>query len=153
MEEVLLRLKYLEEKVIFLESKLELELSNSKKKSTFYDFEESLKNITVEDFHLSQVLETNIEDQIISIIVDYNQQNTFLQIRKGLYKFQGEWIIMTDSDYKFMFETIEYKIIKLYSKTNQNADKYFENNKKVYGLNLTVRFKKLKSKLIDNISL
>ncbi len=153
MEEVLLRLKYLEEKVIFLESRLELELSNSKKKSTFYDFEESLKNITVEDFHLSQVLETNIEDQIISIIVDYNQQNTFLQIRKGLYKFQGEWIVMTDSDYKFMFETIEYKIIKLYSKTNQNADKYFENNKKVYGLNLSVRFKKLKSKLIDNISL
>uniref|UniRef100_A0A6C0ESJ5 Uncharacterized protein n=1 Tax=viral metagenome TaxID=1070528 RepID=A0A6C0ESJ5_9ZZZZ len=153
MEEVLLRLKFLEEKVIFLESRLELELLNTKKKTTFYDFEESLKNIIVEDFHLSQVLETNIEDQIISIIVDHNQQNTFLQIRKGLYKFQGEWIVMTDSDYKFMFETIEYKIIKLYSKTNQNADKYFENNKKVYGLNLSARFKKLKIKLIDNISL
>jgi len=145
MEELLLRLNKLEERVLFLEGK--------KNSNQFYDFEESLKDITIEDFHLSQVIETNIEDQIISVIVDYNKEKTFLQIRKGLYKFQGEWVSMTDSDYKFMFETIEYKFIKLYSKTNQNADKYFENNKKVYGLNLTVRFKKLKSKLIDNISL
>jgi len=145
MEELLLRLNKLEERVLFLEG--------NKKSNQFYDFEESLKDITIENFHLSQVIETNIEDQIISVIVDYNKEKTFLQIRKGLYKFQGEWVSMTDSDYKFMFETIEYKFIKLYSKTNQNADKYFENNKKVYGLNLTVRFKKLKSKLIDNISL
>jgi hypothetical protein len=94
-----------------------------------------------------------MEDQIISIIIEENKNKHFMKMTKHLlmYKNQLGWVYMDDSDLKLLIETIEHKILLFHSKTGQDAETHFDNNKIVYGLNLSNRFKKIKIKLIDNI--
>lgn len=146
IQQLIERLQKLEQKVKELEEK-EVKVDG-------YDFEKTIEEITINQFNILQILATNIEDVIISIICEHNKEYPFLQMRKQLCMFKSKWILLNDTDFKFMIDSIEFKILKIYSqKLHETADKYFENNKIMYGLNLSVRFKKIKNKLIDNIVL
>jgi hypothetical protein len=146
IQQLIERLQKLEERVKEIEEK-EVKVDG-------YDFEKIIEKITINQFHISQILSTNIEDVIISIICEYNIEFPFLQMRKQLCMFKSKWVLLNDTDFKFLIDSIEFKILKIYSQQlHENADKYFENNKIMYGLNLSVRFKKIKNKLIDNIVL
>ena len=146
IQQLIERLQKLEQKVKELEEK-EVKVDG-------YDFEKTIEEITINQFNILQILATNIEDVIISIICEHNKEYPFLQMRKQLCMFKSKWILLNDTDFKFLIDSVEFKILKLYSqKLHENADKYFENNKIMYGLNLSVRFKKIKNKLIDNIVL
>lgn len=147
MEELLERFKQLEDRVKFLES------GTKKEKEKAHDFDEAIKDITVEDYHLSQILVSNMEDQLISIIAEYNRDKPFIQLRRQLYKYKEGWVIMADSDIIHLFENMEFKVMRLYSKESQEQEKYFDNNKIIYGLNIMTRLKQIKKKLIDNIML
>jgi len=142
------RVRMLEERVKYLEN-----LIKGKIDIDAYDFDESVNNIKVTTFHLSQVLKSNMEDQIIHMIVDHNKQFPFLKMSKDLSMYKNQkWVYLPDSDLKFLFLTIEYKIRKLYNENSyDNADRYFEDNKIILGLDLNGKFKKIKKKLIDNI--
>ena len=147
----------LEERVLLLEERVKYleNLIKGKIEIDAYDFDETVNNIKVTTFHLSQVLKSNMEDQIIHIIVDHNKQFPFLKMSKDLSMYKKQickWIYLPDSDLKFLFVTIEYKLRKLYNEMSyDNAEKYFEDNKIILGLDLNGRFKKIKNKLIDNI--
>ena len=147
----------LEERVLLLEERVKYleNLIKGKIEIDAYDFDETVNNIKVTTFHLSQVLKSNMEDQIIHIIVDHNKQFPFLKMSKDLSMYKKQfckWIYLPDSDLKFLFLTIEYKLRKLYNEMSyDNAEKYFEDNKIILGLDLNGRFKKIKNKLIDNI--
>ena len=147
MEELLERLKKLEDRVKYLES------GTKKEKEKAHDFDAAIKDITVEDHHLSQILVSNMEDQLISIIAEYNRDKPFIQLRRQLYKYKEGWVVMADSDLIYLFENMEFKVMQLYSKTTQEQEKYFDNNKIIYGLNITTRLKKIKTKLIEHIML
>jgi hypothetical protein len=143
---ILERLRLLEERVQYLESQ--------QVRESAYDFEETLQKIEVTDFHLAQVIESNMEDQIISILVNHNKQYPFLKMCKHLCMFKEKWVFLTDADFKLMIETIEYKLLKIHQKQTEsetNADNYFEVNKIMYGLNFAVRCKKIKVKLIEGL--
>ena len=143
------RVRMLEERVKYLESLIKANI-NKIDKIDAYDFDESVNNIKVTTFHLSQILKSNMEDQIIHIIVDHNKQFPFLKMSKELLMYKDKWVYLPDSDLKFLFITIEYKIRKLYSEmAYDNAEKYFEDNKIILGLDLNGKFKKIKNKLID----
>ena len=117
-----------------------------------YDFDEIRTGMIVNDTHLEQVLETSMEEQIICIILEQNKKTPFMKMMKHLCMYKDKWVYMDDSDLKLLIETIEHKILLCHSKhSHENAEKNFENNKIIYGLNLSVRFKKIKNKLIDNI--
>ena len=145
MDEILERLRILEERVQYLESQ--------QIRESAYDFDQSVANIEVNNFHLEQVIESNMEDQIINIIVNHNKQFPFLKMCKHLCMFKEKWVILSDSDFKYLIESIEFKLLKLHSlkHTENDADKYFEINNIMYGLNFASRIKKIKNKLIDNI--
>jgi hypothetical protein len=148
-----IRVQLLEERVSYLES-LILKMSHQNQiHDSEYDIDEIRNNITITTTHLSQILETNMEDQIISIIIEENKKKPFMKMTKHLfmYKTQIGWVYMDDSDLKLLIETIEHKILLFHSKSGQDAETHFDNNKIIYGLNLSLRFKKIKIKLIDNI--
>jgi hypothetical protein len=143
---ILQRFRLLEERVRYLESQ--------QVRESAYDFEETLKTIEVNEFHLAQVIESNMEDQIISILINHNKQYPFLKMCKHLCMFKEKWIFLTDADFKLMIETIEYKLLKIHQKqseTESNPDNYFEVNKIMYGLNFAARCKKIKVKLIEGL--
>jgi hypothetical protein len=146
LQTILERLRLLEERVQYLESQ--------QLRESAYDFEETLKTIEVTDIHLAQVIESNMEDQIIAILINHNKQYPFLKMCKHLCMFKEKWVFLTDADFKLMIETIEYKLLKIHQKqseTETNADNYFEVNKIMYGLNFAVRCKKIKVKLIEGL--
>ena len=151
--ELLHRIETLEERVIYLENLIKTHMCGSQSNRVkYYDFEEIRTNIVVNDSQLSQVLETSMEEQIINIIVKENKKTPFIRMTKNLciYKNDG-WEDMDDSDLMLLIRTIEHKILLLHSTYPTDAEKCFDNNKIVYGLNLVGRFKKIKNKLIDII--
>jgi len=157
----MIRVQLLEERVSYLESII-LKMNHGQGQSqsqnqyqnqthTEHDIDEVRNNITITNTHLSQILETNMEDQIISIIVEENKKKPFMKMTKHLFMYNKGWVYMDDSDLKLLIETIEHKILLFHSKTGQDAETRFDNNKIIYGLNLSIRFKKIKIKLIDSI--
>jgi len=148
LESALIRIQTLEEKVSYLESVI---LNMSQGQGQPYDIDQIQENIVITDSHLSQILNTNMEDQIISMIVEINKKTPFMKMAKELYMYKNKWVRMDDSDLKLLFETIEYKILTFHSKCPRDPETHFDNNKIIYGLNLMGRFKKIKNKLIDNI--
>lgn len=157
------RVQLLEERVNYLESvikgfvqSLMLHPAGSHSVSshvgpTIYDFDEVLANIVITDKHLSRILESTMEEQIILIIIEENKKKPFMKMAKDLCKFKNGWILMDDSDLKLLIQTIEHKILLLHSTYPNDPEKCFGNNNIIYGLNLINRFKKIKNKLIDNI--
>ncbi len=145
--EMLHRVQLLEERVAYLESLIKGVVIQKQG----YDIDEVRDNIVITDYHLSQILQTSMEEQIIKIIVEINKKTPFIKMTKELYMYNGSWVHMDDSDLKLFIETIEHKILLLHSKCLRDADTHFDNNKIIYGLNLMGRFKKIKNKLIDNI--
>ena len=150
---MIIRVQLLEERVSYLES-LILKMNQTQiHEPCQYDVDEVRNNITITTTHLSQILETNMEDQIISIIIEENKKKPFIKMTKHLFMYKNQlgWVYMDDSDLKLLIETIEHKILLFHSKSGQDAETHFDNNKIIYGLNLSIRFKKIKIKLIDNI--
>ena len=145
------RIKDLEERVQYLESIIKTFIKPNDSDSENYDFDEARKNITINKDHLSQVLETSMEEQIILIMIEENRKKRFMKMTKDLQMYKNGWVYMEDSDLKLFIETIEHKILLLHSKASYDEEKCFENNKIIYGLNLPVRFKKIKNKLIDTM--
>jgi len=158
-KELLTRIQMLEERVNYLENLIKTHMvnasnmSNMSNSSNAYDFEETRTSIVVNDSHLSQVLETSMEEQIISIIVEVNKKTPFIRMIKDLYMYKNGsgWVDMDDADLMLLIRTIEHKILLLHSTYSTDAEKCFDNNKIIYGLNLVGRFKKIKNKLIENM--
>ena len=151
--ELLTRIETLEERVKYLENLIKTHMCGSQSNHVkYYDFEVIRTNIVINDSHLTRVLETNMEEQIISIIIEENKKTPFIRMTKNLciYKNDG-WEDMDDADLMLLIRTIEHKILLLHSTYPTDAEKCFDNNKIIYGLNLVGRFKKIKNKLIDNI--
>ena len=146
---MLVRVQLLEERVAYLESIIKG--FQCQKSNQYYDIDEVRENITINEFHLSQILQTSMEEQIILMILEINKKTPFMKMAKDLCMYNGSWVRMDDSDLKLFIETIEHKILLLHSNSPRDVETHFDNNKIIYGLNLTTRFKKIKNKLIDNI--
>lgn len=147
-KEMMIRIQSLEERVSYLESLIKM---NHEPCQSQYDIDEVRNDINITSTHLSNILESNMEDQIISIIIEENKKKPFMKMTKHLFMYKQGWVYMDDSDLKLLIETIEHKILLFHSKTGQDAETRFDNNKIIYGLNLSIRFKKIKIKLIDSI--
>ena len=100
---------------------------------------------------MSQILQSSMEEQIILLIIETNKKTPFIKMSKELCMYKGKWVYMDDSDLKLLIETIEHKILLFHNNSPRDVETHFENNKIIYGLNLSGRFKKIKNKLIDNI--
>lgn len=147
------RVQSLEERVKYLESLIMNQSQSQSIQTKPYDFDEIRESITVNDNHLDQILKTNMEEQIIAIIVDENKKRPFIKMMKDLCMFKnGSWVRMDDSDLILLIRTIEHKVILLNSKYQTDTEKSFDNTNIVYGLNLS-RFKKIKTKIIDMINI
>jgi hypothetical protein len=92
-------------------------------------------------------------EEIVKIIHDKNKEIPFLQYKKHVYKYENEMIEMTDDDYKYMFEYVQYLIIKCFTEycVKLKSDDYFEKNNIIVGLNLTKNFKKVKSLFLKSL--
>jgi hypothetical protein len=152
-DEMMIRVQLLEERVSYLESLIKMNHGHNEPCQSQYDIDEVRNDITITSTHLSHILESNMEDQIISIIIEENKKKPFMKLTKNLFMYKNQlgWVYMDDSDLKLFIETIEHKILLFHSKTRQDAETHFDNNKIIYGLNLSNRFKKIKIKLIDSI--
>ena len=145
------RVQSLEERVKYLESLIMNQSHSQSIQIKPYDFDEIRESITVNDNHLDQILKTNMEEQIIAIIVEENKKRPFIKMMKDLCMFKdGSWIRMDDSDLILLIRTIEHKVLLLHSNYQTDTEKSFDNTNIIYGLNLS-RFKKIKSKIIDMI--
>jgi hypothetical protein len=152
--DMIIRIQSLEERISYLESIIINFTQGHIQNQNEYDIDDLRNNISITNSHLSQILESNMEDQIISIIVEENKKKLFMKMTKHLFMYKNQlgWVYMDDSDLKLLIETIEHKILLFHSKMSQDADTHFVNNKIIYGLNLSNRFKKIKIKLIDAVS-
>jgi ferredoxin-fold anticodon binding domain-containing protein len=146
---MLIRVQLLEERVAYLESIIKGFQGQTQNK--YYDIDTVRENIVITDYHLSQILQTSMEEQIILMIIDINKKTPFMKMTKELCMYKGGWVHMDDSDLKLFIETIEHKILLFHSNCQRDVETHFDNNKIIYGLNLMGRFKKIKNKLIDNI--
>lgn len=137
----------LEERVEYLEKII---LNMNKSQTNTYDFDEIRTTIIINESHLSQVLQSSMEEQIISIIVEENKKRPFIKMMKDLCMFKNQWIRMDDSDLILLIRTIEHKLLLLHSQYSADPEKSFDNTNIIYGLNLG-RFKKIKNKIIESI--
>ena len=141
MEQLLELLSQLEKRVQFLEGRIQTS-------KDFNDFKETIKLISVTSEHLTNIFNTSIEEEIIKILIELNISTPFLQYKKNVFKLDnGNMIKVEDDDYKYMFEYVEYLIIKefhQYSLTLKSDD-FFEKNKIIYSLNLSKNFKRVKT--------
>ena len=144
--DMLIRVQLLEERVAYLESIIKGFQGHNN-----YDIDTVRENIVITDYHLSQILQTSMEEQIILIMIEINKKTPFMKMTKELCMYKNGWVHMDDSDLKLFIETIEHKVLLLHSNCSRDVETHFENNKIIYGLNLLGRFKKIKNKLIDNI--
>lgn len=145
---MLIRVQLLEERVAYLESIIK---GFQCQPQGYHDIDTVRDSIIITEYHLSQILQSSMEEQIILIIVEINKKTPFMKMAKELSMYKDGWVHMDDSDLKLFIETIEHKILLFHSKRIRDADTHFDNNKIIYGLNLIGRFKKIKNKLIDNI--
>lgn len=145
---MLIRVQLLEERVAYLESIIK---GFQGQTQGYYDIDTVRDSIVITEHHLSQILQSSMEEQIILMIIEINKKTPFMKMAKELSMYNGSWVHMDDSDLKLFIETIEHKILLFHSKRLRDADTHFDNNKIIYGLNLMGRFKKIKNKLIDNI--
>jgi hypothetical protein len=143
------RIRSLEERVSYLESIIEKMCQDQNQNHSEHEFDKILETININKDHLTQVLKTSMEEQIILIILEENKKRRFMKMTKELSMYKKRWIHMEDSDLKLLIEIIEHKLLLLHSKSSYDQETCFENNKIIYGLNLSTRFKKIKGKLID----
>jgi hypothetical protein len=143
------RIQALEERVSYLESIIEKFVGKGRDDHLDHNLDEVTRTIDITKGHLSQALESSMEEQIILILIEENKRRRFMKMTKELCMYKNGWICMEDSDLKLLIETIEHKLLLLHSKSSYDQETCFENNKIIYGLNLSTRFKKIKNKLID----
>jgi hypothetical protein len=113
------RIQSLEERVTYLESIIEKFIGKSgpghSGHSLDHDFDEVRTTIDINKTHLSQVLETSMEEQIISIILEENKRRRFMKMTKELSMYKNGWIYMEDSDLKLFIRIIpdneNYKMV------------------------------------------
>jgi hypothetical protein len=148
MEQLLLKIEQLEKRVALLENK-----GNTQSKE-INDFKETIKLISVNSDNLINIFNTSIDAEIIKILLELNIHTPFLQYKKHVFKLDnGNMIKVEDDDYKYMFEYVEYLIIKefhTYSLTLKSDD-FFEKNKLIYSLNLSKNLKKVKSLFLQSL--
>ena len=144
MEEILERIAFLEKRVAILE-KREHEKCNN--------FKDTIVSIKLTEDDVSSALQSSLEEQIIKLLIDANNKSPFLKLKKTLYKFDTDWVKMTDYDYKYMFEYIEYQLITLYKLRIHTfgSEEFFEKNKIMYGLNFNKNSKKIKSLFLQSL--
>jgi hypothetical protein len=145
MEELIKKVNDLEKRLALLE--------NRKQNSTYGQFKETISSIVISEDNLNSIFNTSMMDEIIKIILDKNKETPFLQYKKHVYKYDTEMIEMTDDDYKYMFEYVQYVIIKQFTEycVKLKSDDYFEKNNIILGLNLTKNFKKIKSLFLKSL--
>ena len=149
---MLVRVQLLEERVAYLESIIKEFQGQAQTQYKNYDIDDVRENIVITEYHLSQILQTSMEEQIILMMLEINKKTPFMKMAKELCMYKGSWVHMDDSDLKLFIETIEQKILLFHSNRPRDVETHFDNNKIIYGLNLSIRFKKIKIKLIDAIS-
>ena len=144
MEEILERLAFLEKRVAILE-KREHEKCNN--------FKDTIVSIKLTEDDVSSALQSSIEEQIIRLLVEANNKTPFLKLKKILYKFDNDWVKLSDDDFKYMFEYIEYKLITLYKLRTHSfgSEEFFEKNKIMYGLNFNKNNKRIKSLFLQSL--
>ena len=144
MEEILERLKFLEKRVAILEKREQSNCNN---------FKETIVGIQLTEDDVSSALQSSVEEQIIRLLVEANNKTPFLKLKKILYKFDNDWVKMSDDDFKYMFEYIEYQLITLYKLRIHTfgSEEFFEKNKIMYGLNFNKNSKKIKSLFLQSL--
>jgi hypothetical protein len=68
-KELVDRVQSLEERVVYLESLIKNQYQAQQTHKNFYDIDEVRDNIIITDLHLSQILQTSMEEQIILMII------------------------------------------------------------------------------------
>ena len=148
MDQLLKRLDELEKRIIYLESKEKIQ------DNIYSDFKNTINTVEITDENLTNIFKTSILSEIIKIIINKNKQMPFLQYKKHVYKFENDNMVkMDDADYKYMFEYIEYLILKLfksYSLTLKSED-YYEKSNIIYGLKFDKNIKKIKSLFLESL--
>lgn len=140
MEQLLERILQLEKRVQMLEKR---DTNNE-----LNDFKETIKLITVSTENLTNVFNTSMDQEIVNILIKINMTNSFLQYKKHVFKCEnGNIVKLDDDDYKYMFEYVEYLLIKEFHQFSLTlkSDDFFEKNKIIYSLNLSKNFKKVKT--------
>ena len=144
MEEILERLAFLEKRVAILEKREQENCNN---------FKDTIISIKITEDDVSSALQSSVEEQIIRLLIDSNNKTPFLKLKKILYKFDKDWIKMSDDDYKYMFEYIEYQLITLYKLRIHTfgPEEFFEKNKIMYGLNFNKNSKRIKTLFLQSL--
>lgn len=148
MEELLARIVALEQKVA------ELSNSNSNANSNVNaNFKTTINNICITESDLELVYKTSMKTQIIRIISDVNKNESCLKWKKIMYKYEGDWVKLTDDDITYMIEHVENLLISLYKQISNalNPDEFFEKAEIIYGLDLKKHFKKIKAELLQSL--
>jgi hypothetical protein len=144
MEEILERLNFLEKRLAILEKREQSNCNN---------FKDTIVGIQLTEDDVSSALQSSIEEQIIRLLVEANNKTPFLKLKKILYKFDNDWVKLSDDDFKYMFEYIEYKLITLYKLRTHSfgSEEFFEKNKIMYGLNFNKNNKRIKSLFLQSL--
>ena len=144
MEEIIERLNFLEKRVAILEKREQSNCNN---------FKETIVGIQLTEDDVSSALQSSVEEQIIRLLVEANNKTPFLKLKKILYKFDNDWVKMSDDDFKYMFEYIEYQLITLYKIRIHTfgSEEFFEKNKIMYGLNFNKNNKRIKSLFLQSL--
>lgn len=144
MDEILERLAFLEKRVEILEKQ---------KQSQENNFKEAIIGIKLTEDDVSSALQSSVEEHIIKLLIQTNNKTPFLKLKKTLYKFDKDWIKVTDEDYKYMFEYIEYQLITCYKLRIHTfgPEEFFEKNKIMYGLNFNKNIKRIKTLFLQSL--
>jgi len=144
MEEILERLNFLEKRLAILEKREQSNCNN---------FKDTIVGIQLTEDDVSSALQSSVEEQIIRLLVEANNKTPFLKLKKILYKFDNDWVKMSDDDFKYMFEYIEYQLITLYKLRIHTfgSEEFFEKNKIMYGLNFNKNNKRIKSLFLQSL--
>jgi predicted protein tyrosine phosphatase len=146
MEQLLERISQLEKRVQMLERR---DTTNE-----LNDFKETIKLISVSTENLTNIFNTSMDQEIVNILIKMNSSHNYLQYKKHVFKCENNNMVkLDDDDYKYMFEYVEYLLIKefhQYSLTLKSDD-FFEKNKIIYSLNLSKNFKKVKTLFLQSL--
>jgi len=144
MDEILERLAFLEKRVEILEKQKQTQENN---------FKETIISVQITEEDVSSALQSTVEELIIQLLIQTNNKTPFLKLKKTLYKFDKDWIKMSDDDYKYMFGYIEYQLITLYKLRIHTfgPEEFFEKNKIMYGLNFNKNIKRIKTLFLQSL--